>query len=248
MGNEVSGPRQMEKTLFNMKFTSRQLVTESKKFEARSKAETRKLVAAMKTNDAEMIKIYAANVIRDKKQSVNFMRLSSRIDAVSARVETAIRMNTLSKQIGQVVRGMDAVLAGMDAEKITGMMDQFEKQFDNLDVRSGVMESAIESSTASAIPEEDVASLINMVAAKNKDELGDKFDAASIGIGPVASAVVAPATRTAEAVSAKPAGGEVPPAPPSGGPPPPSGGAGDSGGDSTSALQARFNTLRQPPK
>ena len=81
-------------------------------------SQERKLIAAMKTNDAEMIKIYASNVIRDKKQSVNFMRLSSRIDAVSARVETAIRMNTLSKQIGQVVRGMDAVLAGMDAEKV----------------------------------------------------------------------------------------------------------------------------------
>ncbi len=87
-----------------------------------------------------------------------------------------------------------------------------------------------------------------MVATQNKAELEGKFDAAGIGIGPAASALAAPATRTAEAVSAKPAGGEVPPAPPSGGPPPPSGGAGDSGGDSTSALQARFNTLRQPPK
>jgi hypothetical protein len=39
MGNEVSGPKMMEKTLFNMKFTSRQLVTESRKCEAKSKAE-----------------------------------------------------------------------------------------------------------------------------------------------------------------------------------------------------------------
>jgi charged multivesicular body protein 1 len=127
-----------------------------------------------------ILKIYAANVIRDKKQAVNFMRLSSRIDAVAARVETAIRMNALSKQIGQVVRGMDSVLASMDAEKvrrppatgavrtciedfyttldlcsqITSMMDQFEKQFDNLDVRSSVMGDAIESSTASSIPEQ----------------------------------------------------------------------------------------------
>lgn len=40
----------------------------------------------------EGARIYGQNVIREKNQALNFLRLSSRIDAVSARLETAIRM------------------------------------------------------------------------------------------------------------------------------------------------------------
>ena len=127
-------------------------------------------------------------------------------------------------------------------------MDKFEKQFDNLDVRSGVMESAIESSTASAIPEEDVQELMRMVAAKNAAELGDQFDAVGVGIGPAPVKAGAPAAaRVAESV-APPADGDLPPVPPStkpgGGPP--AGGAGDaSGGDSSAALYARLAAVRK---
>lgn len=40
----------------------------------------------------EGARIYAQNVIREKNQSLNFLRLGSRVDAVAARLETAIRM------------------------------------------------------------------------------------------------------------------------------------------------------------
>ena len=61
----------------------------------------------------------------------------------------------------------------MDVEKISHMMDHFESQFNNLDVRSGYMESAIASSTASAIPEDQVSDLIRMVRrVNNKGKAG----------------------------------------------------------------------------
>ena len=66
-----------------------------------------------------------------------------------------------------------AVLGTMDVEKISHMMDHFESQFNNLDVRSGYMESAIASSTASAIPEDQVSDLIRMVRrVNNKGKAG----------------------------------------------------------------------------
>jgi charged multivesicular body protein 1 len=43
-------------------------------------------------------------------------------------------------------------------------MDQFEKQFENLDVQSSVMEGAMASQAALATPEEDVATLLQQVA------------------------------------------------------------------------------------
>ena len=40
-----------------------------------------------------MARIHAENAIRQKNQSVNFLRMSARIDAVAARVQTAVTMN-----------------------------------------------------------------------------------------------------------------------------------------------------------
>jgi len=41
-------------------------------------------------------KIYAENAIRKKNESLNFMRMSARVDAVSSRVQTAVAMKGVS--------------------------------------------------------------------------------------------------------------------------------------------------------
>jgi charged multivesicular body protein 1 len=58
------------------------------------------------------------NSIREKGQALNYLRLSSRMDAVAARVETAVRMNTLSATMTGVVKSMDGVLGAMEPEKV----------------------------------------------------------------------------------------------------------------------------------
>lgn len=47
---------------------------------------------ALQQGNTEGAKIYASNAIRKKNESLNLLRLSSRIDAVSSRVETAVTM------------------------------------------------------------------------------------------------------------------------------------------------------------
>lgn len=75
----------MDKTLFNMRFTSKQLQRESAKAANKAKAEDKKVVEAIKKGDNEMVKILCGNAIREKNQATNFMRLASRIDAVAGR-------------------------------------------------------------------------------------------------------------------------------------------------------------------
>jgi charged multivesicular body protein 1 len=74
---------------------------------------------AIEKGDMETAKIYANNAIREKNQALNFLRLSSRIDAVSQRVQTAVSMGQLTKSMGSTVKGLDKVLATMDIEKIS---------------------------------------------------------------------------------------------------------------------------------
>ena len=156
----------------------------SKKAEKNEKAAKKKLKKAIEKGNMDGARIYAQNAIREKSQALNFLRLSGRVDAVAARVQTAVDMNKVSKSMVGVVKGMDAALSSMDVNKITAVMDKFEKQFEDLDVRSAYMEGAISGATAASTPEEDVDSLIQMVA----DEHGLAVSSELDGAGKVSTA------------------------------------------------------------
>ena len=94
-----------------------------------------KLKQAIAKGNIEGGRIYAENAIREKNQALNFLRLASRIDAVASRLETAIRMQQVSAAMGQTVKGMANVMASMETTKISQTMDQFEKQFEDMDVK-----------------------------------------------------------------------------------------------------------------
>jgi len=75
----------LDKTLFNMRFTAKQLERESKKAEAKQKAEEKKSMECAKLGKREIAYVHMANAIREEKQAANFVRLASRIDAVAGR-------------------------------------------------------------------------------------------------------------------------------------------------------------------
>ena len=112
MGQDQS--KVLQKQLFDIRLTAKQLVKESSKCEKREAAQKLKLKNAIQKGDMEAAKIYAQNAIREKQQAVSLLRLSSRMEAVSQRVESALTMGTLVKSMKGVVHGMDAVLATMD--------------------------------------------------------------------------------------------------------------------------------------
>ena len=101
-------------------------------------------------------------------------------------------MKTVTKSMTGVVSGMSNAMKTMDVEKISKTMDEFETQFEDMDVRSGYMENAMSNSTASATPAEEVDNLMKMVADQNSIELGGQLDDA----GPVSEGV--PEKKVAE--------------------------------------------------
>lgn len=74
-----------------------------------------------------------------------------------------------------VVKGMDKGLASMDVDKISATMDKFERQFEDLDVKAAYMDTAMNATTASATPPDQVDELVMMVADENNLRLGEAF-------------------------------------------------------------------------
>jgi charged multivesicular body protein 1 len=172
----------MENHLFNLKFTAKQLARQSKKATKDEGAEKTKLKKAIQQGNLEGARIYAASAIRKKNESINLLRLSSRIDGVAARVQTAITMRKVSQSMAGVVKQMDKAMSAMNLEQISQVMDSFEKQFEDLDVQTGYMEGAMAQSTSQATPQDEVEELMQSVADEHGLELKMELPGTALGM------------------------------------------------------------------
>lgn len=90
-------------------FTAKSLQRQSRKATKDETAEKAKLKKALAQGNNEGARIYASNAIRKNNESLNLLRLASRIDAVASRVETAVTMRQVTGSMASVVKGMDKV-------------------------------------------------------------------------------------------------------------------------------------------
>ncbi|KAI9795612.1 MAG: Vacuolar-sorting protein SNF7 [Piccolia ochrophora] len=176
----------LEKALFNLKFTAKQLNRQAAKAGKDEVAEKNKLKKAIQQSHTDIAKIYAQNAIRKQNERLNLLRLASRIDAVSSRVQTAVTMRQVTGSMTNVVKGMDHAMKSMDVEKISAVMDKFETQFEDMDVATGYYENATSQATATATPQDDVDRLIGQVADEAGVELNQELGEAG-KVDPVAT-------------------------------------------------------------
>ena len=139
-----------------------------------SDVERGKVKKAIEQKNTDGAKIYAENAIRKKNEYLNYLRLSSRVDAVASKVKSAVAMQGVAKSIGNVSKSLESAMASMDLEKVSKIMETFEKQFEDLDVRAGVMASTMSSATTLTTPQDQVDLLIKQVADENGLELIDQ--------------------------------------------------------------------------
>lgn len=94
-------------------------------------------------------------------------------------------MNQVTEGMQGVVKGMGKSLDSMNIEQMSVLMDKFETQFEDLDVKTQYMEGTMNATTATSTPAEQVDELIGRVADENNLELGEAFSEA----GPIGKKV-----------------------------------------------------------
>jgi len=179
--------------IFNLKFTSKQLSKEARKCEKNEKAEKLKVKKAIEKGNIDGARIYAQNAIRKKNEQLNYLRLSSRLDAVVARLDTQAKMQVVNKSMAGIVKALDKALAGNNLEKVAQTMDMFEKQFENLDVQTEFVENAMSNQMSLSTPETEVNGLLQQVADEHGLEVQLGLPDAATTVPPQSAKVQAPA-------------------------------------------------------
>lgn len=102
-------------------------------------------------------------------------------------------MNLINKSFAGIVKSLDRALASNNLEQVSSTMDQFERQFENLDVQSQCVEAAMSSSMSLSTPPDQVDALMQQVADEHNLELTlDMPVAQKGGVAPAPTAVSSP--------------------------------------------------------
>lgn len=97
--------------IMDLKFTSKSLQRQARKCEKEEKAEKLKVKKAIEKGNMDGARIYAENAIRKRTEQMNYLRLSSRLDAVVARLDTQAKMTTINKSMTNIVKSLESSLA-----------------------------------------------------------------------------------------------------------------------------------------
>lgn len=164
----------LSNTLFNLKFTQKQLTKQANKSLKESGTNEKKLGKLLSEGNSddndELIKILASNVIRKKNEHLNLIKLTNKLDVIISKLNTSMIMQQVNGQFMQITHNLDVALKNMNLENITMVMDKFDEQVKEIDLNTETLTSVTDSNSVDPLKFEDkdkVNELINKVKDNN---------------------------------------------------------------------------------
>ena len=173
-------------TMFEFKMMGKQMAKEAKKSENQNKNLIKKVKDCIAKGDYEQAKVAASDAIRQKNMVRRYRVLSSKIDTVAQRLQSAYQNQRLTEQMQSLTQQMVGAGNMMDMVKMTETMANFEKLFDDLDVNGVMMDQVFDNVNAGTVNDAEVNTLIQQVAQQNGMKLSEDFDNVQIGEGGIA--------------------------------------------------------------
>ncbi|KAK9508174.1 hypothetical protein O3M35_007896 [Rhynocoris fuscipes] len=94
-----------------------------------SEQEKEKVKKALKKGDLVDARIHAEIAAKHLQLSNNYQNLSDRVNTLATRVRNAMQTKTLTQGMFGAVRMMDVVMRSKNVEKITEVVEKFDRQF-----------------------------------------------------------------------------------------------------------------------
>lgn len=165
----------LDDVIFNLKFTKKGIHRDIKKCESQIKIEMDNVKNDIKNNDIIAAQIHSENTIRQKTQRINYMKFSSKIDAIVCKLELAVQNGKLTDNIINITTGLESINNDFSYKNIVNILGKYDSNFENFDIMEGIMEDTINDSTSNQIPSEEVSELMKYVASIHSLEINETF-------------------------------------------------------------------------
>ena len=184
MGQEKAKPKPPEQSpsdkmfdnIFEFKMMAKNFAKESKKAETAHKNLLGKVKDLIAKGDYEKAKVVASDAIRKKNEIKRYQVLSSKLDTLTQRLQSAYQTQQLTENMKSLTDKMVSAGNIGDMVQINETMANFEKMFDDLDVNSNMMNEVFDNVNAGTTNDNEVNQLINQVAEANGMKVMDELD------------------------------------------------------------------------
>ena len=184
MGQEKAKPKPPEQSpsdkmfdnIFEFKMMAKNFAKESKKAETAHKNLLGKVKDLIAKGDYEKAKVVASDAIRKKNDIKRYQVLSSKLDTLTQRLQSAYQTQQLTENMKSLTNKMVSAGSVGDMVQINETMSNFEKMFDDLDVNSNMMNEVFDNVNAGTTNDNEVNQLINQVAEANGMKVMDELD------------------------------------------------------------------------
>ena len=177
MGNK-NGKQDLFDLTFEMKFTAKNLDKQAAKVEANMKKEEQKVVNLMNMGNHEAARISAESVIRMKGEAINCRRLAAQMGAVAQKLETAERTKNISTSIKKSVPIIQKGLRQMEKIGISKAVAEFDQVFEELDVKTDSMNTALDGVYSSTVDQGSVEALMKQLQESQAYDLNSNLGSA----------------------------------------------------------------------
>jgi charged multivesicular body protein 1 len=188
MGNQPG--KTVDEMAWEMKFQAKSLERLSKKSEKEEKKARAQCKKAITQGNKEGAEIYAQNALRHKQESLQFLGMAAKVDGVASKLKSAQIQQNVAKALGQMSGEMGRAMESMDVMTIAQSMDTFERQLGELDTGGALIAAAMDSSTASSTPVDQVDALVQEVANEHGLDIAASMPSTANLAAPVAAAAV----------------------------------------------------------
>ena len=135
----------------------------------------------MSKGQLDIARIHGENAIRNKQTAINLERLSARLEAVADKIASANTMKNVSEQIARSVPLIQGAIKSMDKMGLGQSMEQFQKIFEDLDVKSADMGQALDNVYQGSLDQNEVDNLVKQIAEEHNLEMGKDMGEAGSG-------------------------------------------------------------------
>ena len=127
----------------------------------------------------ENAKIFAENVIRNRKEAINLRRFGIKMGALAAKIESAHRTQEMSQTIQNAVPMLQKCMKQFDSMNVSNSIGSFEEVFETMDVKTGDMNAALDNIYSTSIDNGEVMQLLQQMKDQQTMEAGGQIAAGS---------------------------------------------------------------------
>ncbi|RZC51706.1 hypothetical protein C5167_020139 [Papaver somniferum] len=149
----------------DLKSVSDSLRTMADEREKEIEPEKLKVKNAMEKGNEKQIRIHVRNMVRMRRELVNYRQISNRLDSMVDYFDKEPEESKVLSSIPAIVESIDSSLTSGNTKNMLKTMDQIEKQyFDDEIVAKFTSSSATESTPIAMSEDEEISALIKKIA------------------------------------------------------------------------------------